>query len=456
MKKINTLLLSAALVSALASCEMKEELTGGKGSSDEMGLLDLTVATSSSSNTVVTKAVTDVVDDFPVYIVAAPGDTTKRFASFAELKEQKPIELPFGTYTVVSNSPVPYERKMQYPYYKGEESVEISEVTETTTVKCTIQNVKIAFVPSAAFRNTYSDWTITVSDRLETSNNSDALIATFTPANSGTDSEQAYEYWKLGNDVDKIYINGTATLKDGGETVTVYGVAEKKNLQGHTDKDGNFFKGGDELVINLNPDKIEGSTAGVEKPGVVITIGGFNSETNETIEIDVTGDGGTEEPGGEEPGGEEPGGDEPADPNAAITISDNGTGYLTNGVTVADPDNPPTDLAITMTAKNKIQSVIVRIESSNDEFMQSIDSPGSTIKDLVGDTGMDLAAEGVPDELGNMFAMPQRGADDYTFKMESQLFTMLGIFPGKHEFHLTVIDQANPANSKSATLTINL
>ncbi len=451
MKKINTLLLSAALVSALASCEMKEELTGGKGSSDEMGLLDLTVATSSSSNTVVTKAVTDVVNDFPVYIVAAPGDTTKRFASFAELKEQNPIELPFGTYTVVSNSPVPYERKMQYPYYKGEESVEISSVTQTTTVKCTIQNVKIAFVPSAAFRNTYSDWTITVSDRLETSNNSDALITTFTPANSGTDSEQAYEYWKLGNDVDKIYINGTATLKDGGETVSVYGVAEKKNLEGHEDADGNFFKGGDELVINLNPDKIEGSTAGVEKPGVIITIGGVNLETNETIEIDVTGDNGTEEPGG---GTGEEGGEEPADPNAAITISDNGTGYLTNGVTIADPDNPPTDLAITMTAKNKIQSVIVRIESSNDEFMQSIDSPESTIKDLVGDIGMDLAAEDAPQELANLFPLPESGSGEYTFRMEAQLFTMLGFFPGTHSFHLTVVDQTG--ERASATLTINL
>lgn len=449
MKKINTLLLSAALVSALASCEMKEELTGGKGSSDEMGLLDLTVATSSSSNTVVTKAVTDVVDDFPVYIVAAPGDTTKRFASFAELREQNPIELPFGTYTVVSNSPVPYERKMQYPYYKGKESVEISEVTETTTVKCTIQNVKIAFVPSAAFRNTYSDWTITVSDRLETSNNSDALIATFTPANSGTDSEQAYEYWKLGNDVDKIYINGTATLKDGGETVTVYGVAEKKNLQGHTDKDGNFFKGGDELVINLNPDKIEGSTAGVEKPGVVITIGGFNSETNETIEIDVTGDGGTEEPGGEEPGGEEPGGDEPADPNAAISITDNGTGYLTNGVTVTG-GNFPDDVAVVVNATNGIQNVYVKIASTNSTFE-------GMVKDmkLVDGDGMDLASDAAA-ELAQFFPLPEVGATSYTFTMSSTLFGLLGNFAGKHDFTLTVIDQANPANSQSATLTINL
>ena len=422
MKKINTLLLSAALVSALASCEMKEELIGGKGSSDEMGLLDLTVATSSSSNTVVTKAVTDVVDDFPVYIVAAPGDTTKRFASFAELKEQNPIELPFGTYTVVSNSPVPYERKMQYPYYKGEES---------------------------AFRNTYSDWTITVSDRLETSNNSDALIATFTPANSGTDSEQAYEYWKLGNDVDKIYINGTATLKEGSETVTVYGVAEKKNLEGHEDADGNFFKGGDELVINLNPDKIEGSTAGVEKPGVVITIGGFNSETNETIEIDVTGDGGTEEPGGEEPGGEEPGGDEPADPNAAISITDNGTGYLTNGVTVTG-GNFPDDVAVVVNATNGIQNVYVKIASTNSTFEGMVKD-----MELVDGDGMDLASDAAAG-LAQFFPLPEVGATSYTFTMSSTLFGLLGNFAGKHDFTLTVIDQANPANSQSATLTINL
>ena len=432
MKKINTLLLSAALVSALASCEMKEELIGGKGSSDEMGLLDLTVATSSSSNTVVTKAVTDEVNDFPVYIVAAPGDTTKRFASFAELKEQNPIELPFGTYTVVSNSPVPYERKMQYPYYKGEESVTISDVEETTTVKCTIQNVKIAFVPSAAFRNTYSDWTITVSDRLETSNNSDALIATFTPANSGTDSEQAYEYWKLGNDVDKIYINGTATLKDGGETVPVYGVAEKKNLQGHTDKDGNFFKGGDELVINLNPDKIEGSTAGVEKPGVIITIGGFNSETNETIEIDVTGDGG-----------------KPADPNATISISDNGTGYLTNGVTVVDKVFPE-DVAVVVNATNGIQNVYVKIASTNSIFEGMVKDMG-----LVDGDGMDLASDAAAG-LAQFFPLPEVGATSYTFTMSSTLFGLLGNFAGKHDFTLTVIDQANPANSQSATLTINL
>ena len=440
MKKINTLLLSAALVSALASCEMKEELIGGKGSSDEMGLLDLTVATSSSSNTVVTKAVTDVVDDFPVYIVAAPGDTTKRFASFAELKEQNPIELPFGTYTVVSNSPVPYEKKMQYPYYKGEEPVEISDVTAKTTVVCTIQNVKITFVPSAAFRTTYSDWEITVSDHKE--NSTDALITIFTPANSGSDADQAFEYWKLGESVDKIYISGTATLRDGGETVQVYGEATKKDLEGHTDEDGNFFKGGDQLVIQLNPDKIEGTTAGVEKPGVEITIGGFNTETNEKIEIEVTGDDDNKEPGG---------GDPPVTPTDAITISDNGTGYLKNGVTVTTGGPYPTDLAIVMNVKSGIKSLNVQIKGALEPIIQFVPD----LKPLIAEGGMDLASDAAS-ELSTFFDLPENNPTEYTFKMSDQLFGMLGDIVGKHEFVLTVTDQANPANVKTETLTINV
>lgn len=449
MKKINTLLLSAALVSALASCEMKEELIGGKGSSDEMGLLDLTVATSSSSNTVVTKAVTDVVDDFPVYIVAAPGDTTKRFASFAELREQNPIELPFGTYTVVSNSPVPYERKMQYPYYKGEESVEISEVTgKKTTVKCTIQNVKIAFVPSAAFRNTYSDWTITVSDRLETSNNSDALITTFTPANSGTDSQQAYEYWKLGNDVDKIYINGTATLKDGGETVTVYGVAEKKNLQGHTDKDGNFFKGGDELVINLNPDKIEGSTAGVEKPGVIITIGGFNSETNETIEIDVTGDG-----------------NEPTPPTPSGEISLQLPEDITYSKSAGDA---PEKADAIISAPKGLKTVIVKIVPGNEEFKGILENLKlGEANDLNAPTfleGVDIVdnkyLEAVFAEVGQSISAPASGeTEPYTFPI-GNFFTFLNIAGATdsgtpHQFVIEVTDKEGNKANDTLNVTIN-
>ena len=448
MKKINTLLIAAALLSGLASCEMKEELIGKETmTSGEMGLLDLTVETNSSSSTVVTKAVTDVVEDFPVYIIAAQGDTTKRFESFAELQEQNPIELPVGTYTVVSNSPVPYERKMQYPYYKGQEQVTISEVQNRTTVTCTIQNVKITFVPSAAFRATYSDWTINVSDHKDSS--SDALIKTFTPENSGSDTDQAFEYWKLDDNVDKIYISGTATVKESDETVQVYGEAEKKNLTGHTEADGDYFKGGDQLVIQLNPDKIEGSTAGVEKPGVSITISGFNAETNETITIEVTGD--SETGTGGETGGEtgEDSGEEPADPNSAITISDGGTGYLKNGVTAPAVGPYPKDVAVGMNVKNGIKSMNVQISGA----LVSVVSALPALQPLVAEGGMDLTSEAASG-LSSLFTLPEAGATEYTFTMSETLFSMLGSFSGEHHFTLTVIDQDN--NSQSATLTINI
>ena len=437
MKRINTLLIGSVFLSLLASCEMKEELSGDKTESGEMGLLDLTV-TAGSSSTVMTKADVDTKDVnlFPVYIINAAGDTTKKFSSFDVLKEQNPIELPVGTYTVNACSPGEYGHTMTSPFYAGEKEVEISSVTTTTEVSCTIQNVKISFVPSAAFRNTYSSWTVTVTDRATT----DPHTKIFTEASP--DAE--YEYWKMADNIDKIYIDGTAVTKTGGETVSIHGVAEKSKLQGHESSDGNFFKGGDELVIGLEPDKVEGTVAGVEKDVINITISGFNAETNQTITIEVTEDGGESGSDSDTPS------TTPDDPSSPITISDNGTGYLTNGVSKVD-DQWPTDLAINITVPNKIESLYVRVESTNDDFKSQIGGGDSTIKDLVGSNGMDLTS-GVTD-LSTLFELPEKGSDSYVFTMSSQLFMMLGMFEGTHTFHLTVNDQAG--NSKSATLVIN-
>lgn len=429
MKKINTFLLGAAFISALASCEMKEELSGGRGHSGEMGLLDLTVATNSASTTVTTRA-TDNVEEFPVTITGIDVDCDTSFVSFADLKEKNPIELPVGKYTVVAQSPGEYGEVMTEPFYRGTQEITVSNVTATQTVTCSIQNVKIAFSPSATFREMYASWEVNVTDQRN-------HAKTFTEANSGTDSDPAFEYWKLADDVDKIYINGTAVLKNGGETVSVSGVAEKSKLPGHTENDGTFFKGGDELVITLEPDKIEGSVAGVAKDVIVITISGFNSETNQDFIVDVDLDG--EDPG-DTPGG--------GDPVAPITISDNGTGYLTNGVTVVDGEYP-TDVAVLVNAKNGIKNVYVKIKSTNSTFEGLVGDMG-----LVDGDGMDLAAES-SSSLSSLFPLPEVNATEYKFEMSSTLFGLLGNFSGKHDFQLTVIDQADPANSETVTLTIN-
>ena len=146
----------------------------------------------------------------------------------------------------------------------------------------------------------------------------------------------------------------------------------------------------------------------------------------------------------------EPGGDEdPEQPeDSAITIGDNGTGYLTNGVTVTQGGPYPTDVAVVMNVKNGIKNLYVKIVTTNSTFEGMVADMG-----LVDGDGMDLTSEKASG-LSTLFPLPEAGATDYTFTMSDMLFGLLGNFAGKHDFTLTVIDAEG--NQQSATLTINI
>ena len=72
---------------------------------------------------------------------------------------------------------------------------------------------------------------------------------------------------------------------------------------------------------------------------------------------------------------------------------------------------------------------------------------------LVDGDGMDLTSETAA-ELETLFPLPTKDSTEYTFTMSEFLFELLGGFPGKHDFTLTIFDSNN--NQKSATLTINI
>lgn len=454
MNTINKLTLGLVLMAGFASCEMKDELLGKKGEFGDVGFLSLDIATSTAGNTVTTKGTTDQIDDFPVIITGTNVDTTLNFASFAELKEVLPIELPVGTYTIEAHSPGEYANEMSEPYYGGTKSATITkDVSETqTTVTCSIQNVKITINYTAAFLNTYNSWEITVNDgktngRTKTYSNTDSDASSPTPV-----------YWKLDEGTEAIYVNGYAIHGTSGERITIAETIYKRNTVAGEDNpeggDANYFIGGDELVIGFNPTTVEGSTPGVEKNGIEITVSGFNAEMNETIEIEVDGTGDSGDSGDDEP--ENPGeGD-----SSAITISDNGTGYLTNGVTVSGSEYPD-DVKVSISvptdenSDNGIQSVFVKITSTNSEFTGEMTKEGSLLKDLIeGEKGLDLASEDAPQELSSLFPLPTKGEDNYEFSMSSSLFMMLSMFKGTHNFQLTVIDI--DGNEASATLTITM
>ena len=136
--------------------------------------------------------------------------------------------------------------------------------------------------------------------------------------------------------------------------------------------------------------------------------------------------------------------DKPAD--TAITISDNGTGYLENGVTVTGGEYP-TDVAVVMNVPNGIKNVYVKITSTDTVFQGMVSGMG-----LVEEDGMDLVSEDAS-TLAKLFPLPEKGAQNYTFTMSDELFFMLDNFSGIHSFSLRVVD-AN-GNEESAKLTIN-
>lgn len=435
MKIINKWALGIALMAGLASCEMKDELLGDSVLSGDTGFLALNVATANAS----TKGTTDQVDEFPVTITGKDVEYTKTYGSYAELKKEESIELPVGTFTIEAHSPVEFGDEMSEPYYGGTKDITISKgVTSEEEVKCKIQNVKITMSYTAAFLETYESWTITVTDKK-------GHVRIYTQEDG---NEPASVYWKLGDTVETIYIEGKAVNKTTKEEVTIYGTAKKTNLPGYEDDDSPAFVGGDELKIEANPVQVEGSIPGVEKEGIEINVSGFDSDDNIEIPIDVEQGTNTPGEGGEEGDGD---GEETPDPqpgeDSDIVISDNGTGYLTNGVTVVGSEYPA-DLKISMNVPNGIKNVYVKVESDNEYFTNAAALMGLTTGD-----GMDLTSTEA-NELSELFPLPNTGDLKYDFTMTSSLFGMLQNYSGKHDFTLKVVD--SKGNIKSAVLTINI
>ena len=429
-------MLGALLMGALASCEMKDELAGtSASSSQEMGALELNLSVLEPGSRAI-----DPADNFPVTI-ACPSDLenpdkNKEFGSYGSMTN--PVELPVGEYTVSANTPGEMMSVMTTPYYKGSEPMTISAgITEQVEVECKMANTKISLDLPEDFES-FQSWTIQFDDgALHT--------LTFGTGEDVNGDGSAALYWNLGDTgVPTITMNITATTADGVQ-VSQRETFKKADAEESYDDDEENFVGGDALdvKISVTEEPIDPDEPEETKPQISfgITVDATFNNTNESVTIPVTpgigGGGTTPQP----PTGE--------DEDTSITISDNGTGYLTNGVTVVNGEYP-SDVAVVMNVENGIKNLYVKVESTDDTFKGLVAGMG-----LVDGDGMDLASESEDiAELSNLFPLPEVGATEYTFTMSDTLFRMLGNFAGKHDFSLTIVD-AN-GNRESATLTINI
>ena len=433
MKAINKWALVVSLLVGLASCEMKDEIFGKDPMSGDTGVLSLSVETGKK-----TKGSTDQIDQFPVTITGTDVEYTQKFDTYAELKEAGSVTLPVGTYTIEACSPGDFKSEMDEPFYGGEQEVKIQkDVTSEASVVCTMQNVKISISLTEEFLATYQDWTINVTDN-------NGHIKTYTKAVDG--ETPAPVYWKMDEGVETIYINGTATT-NGGEPVTISGSAKKSNLPEYEDGDETSFIGGDELKIEFSPIKVEGSTPGVEKDGIEITITLFNPEQNENVEIPVnpgTDGGDTEEPGDGEDGGDGEG-------NEGAPTIDLPADFSYSAST---GEGKPTSADAYLNTPNGLKSAVVKIETNSEGFkatLNSVDMGGNLLEgvELVNNTSIDNLFESV--ELEDR--SPKPGVTEYKFPVGA-FFTFLDIFPGTHKFHITLTDNEDVTVSDVLTITI--
>ena len=430
MNKLNIFALSAALVACVSSCELKDELTGDRNTSTEMGMLDLSVAVQGEQSRA--EETVPAAGDMWVEVTGTEEGVEPVYNGlYSEM--ENPMRVPVGTYTVKAHTKGEIQKQMSTPYYGGEAELDIQkDITDEATVTCKVMNTKVQLNFAEGFEGKFSDWTVTLDNGKES-------VLTFT-------SETAPIYWYLAEDaVATLVLNftGTTVPAEGEEPQQIsWQQSFSKNDADNVDNDNSNFTGGEFLDITL--DVNDEGTDEDNRPQISFDINvdlTWNTEGGEqTVQIPVEDVTVPVEPGGDE---------DPEQPeDSAITIGDNGTGYLTDGVTVTQGGPYPKDVAVVMNVKNGIKNLYVKIASTNPIFKGMVADMG-----LVDGDGMDLAS-GSAVALSSLFPLPEAGATDYTFTMSDTLFGMLGNFAGKHDFTLTVIDAEG--NQQSATLTINI
>lgn len=436
MKRIHIISAGLSLCAILASCEMKNEIFGNDNIPSETGWVELGVKVNNKTNVVVTRGTIqgEEVDpaDFPVVFALNNSDYTKEFDTYENLLEEEKVELPVGNYTVSSHTPGTLTKRMDHPYYSGEENLTVSkDITSDATVTCTMQNSRILLTYDNTFTSKFKTWTITIDDG---TNN----ILKYTEAD-GTNLQAVY--WLFEKDCTAIKINISATTASGA-TVT-----ESRIITKPDDATTDSWVGGDALTITMAPGPDEETPTGVS--GIIIDISAFfETETNDIVEVPIEGED-TETPTDPDEGGDTTDPDEGEGDNtpAAPTLSGENLNKTVDFDVAEGAKNFP-NVKIVMDVPEGIQSIIVKAVTDNTSLSSILNALGfGSGVDLV-ETELDALVFALGDNI------PKRGDSNYTFSVNGVISQALAENTGSHTFSVTVTDQNG--TSASGTLSFNI
>ena len=413
----------------LVSCEMKDEILGDKELSGETGTLALGVVTNDATNTVVTKADAGdaTINAFPVTIYDATGEVYESYAHYSEMPAE--LRMPVGEYRVEAYSDGEFKTEMTEPWFKGEESFSIvKDGTNHVEIECEMQNLPITIEPDGDFLNEFqSGWTITLDD-------GKGSILTFT----NKDTAPYKKYWKIAEGVTSISVNVEATSSTG-DKVTQHYTCTKKNAAEEHPGDTDNFVGGDALIIKLSPEVAEVTLE--MTIGITVDLS-FVEQPDETVEIPVEIEDGTDDP--DDPD------DKPVQPgteNAPEIDIPQLVYTLPADLSKAETANAVIKISTAGNPDNELERMIVKITPDSEGFKSAL---GFAVPDLL--NGMDLVGrtdiEPVLGIIVEGIKVPAKeGVTEYSFPV-GKFFSVLNepdmgaTTSTGHTFELDVYDSA--------------
>ncbi|WP_297273136.1 DUF4493 domain-containing protein [uncultured Bacteroides sp.] len=431
MKLTNIIALSTAAILCLASCEMKNELTGSLVSKEDTGAVELEVSVKQPVSQ--TRAEEVATNDFPVTIQGTSTGVTDVLKEYATADEvPSSITVPVGEYTISSHSPGTLEKQMSAPYYTGSTDITVTkDVASQVDVVCRMANSRIQMIYGEDFKEAFSEWTITIDDGSE-------MALSYTQANLTPDAI----YWHFDGNVTAITVNIKAKTVEGN-TVTESRTFRKSDAAENYEEVGDAFTGGDALEIAMGT--VESSTG--DLTGITITTNITFENESESVEIPTTD---PDEPG--------EGGGDPVEPGeGAVTL--NLPADVTYSISAGDA---PASADAYIASEAGLDKIIVTITAGNDAFQ-------AILVDLKMDGQSFLAENGGVDlidnaDFGSLVATvgskaPTDGTKEYTFPIGA-FFTFLNTTgatdDGKsHEFHITVTDKNGETATGVFKVTIN-
>lgn len=436
MKPLHTFLLGTAAILSLASCELKNELSGSLVNKEDTGAIELGVSVKQPVSQTRADASEIDTNTYPVVIQGTSDGVTDVIYEYNTLSEMPAsITVPVGQYTISSHTPGTLEKQMATPYYAGSTDLTVSkDIASKADIVCRMANSRIQLNYGEDFKEAFSEWTITIDDGGE-------MAMAFTQ----DELEAAPVYWAFSENATAITVNIRAKTTTGN-TVTDRRVFKKSDASENYEEVGDVFTGGDALEINMGT--VTSSTGELE--GIDISTNITFEDSNESVEIPTID---PEEPTDPSEPGEGGEGTE-----GAVTL--NLPADVTYSINAGDA---PASADAYIASEAGLDKIIVTITAGNDAFQ-------AILVDLTMDGQSFLAENGGVDlidnaDFGNLVSTvgsqaPTDGTKEYTFPIGA-FFTFLDMTggatdPGKsHEFHITVTDKNGETANGVFKVTIN-